>query len=233
MDGNTDSQLRKYVLRYQSELKPNSGNGIIKSAKDIICTRNVAKKTEKIYNKSTDGINAIINYKSADGNIEKNLINESDKTWKKLLGSEQNAIIEYTDVNYGITNRYLRNALLPDDNIEWDQTKQRVAELDRVLERNTLGDNLFLYRGVDFEEFNAWKNSDVINTYKSTSIDKSITDTFDSVYKIKIKASSNTKGFYIGRYGEHPNEKEFLLHRGQKYKILDIQDTTIEVEFYE
>lgn len=36
MDGNTDSQLRKYVLKNQSGLKPNSGNDIIKSAKDII-----------------------------------------------------------------------------------------------------------------------------------------------------------------------------------------------------
>lgn len=36
MDGNTDAQLKKYVLKYQSELKPDAGNGIIKSAKDII-----------------------------------------------------------------------------------------------------------------------------------------------------------------------------------------------------
>lgn len=36
MDGNTDSQLRKYVLKNQSELKPKSYNGIIKSVEDII-----------------------------------------------------------------------------------------------------------------------------------------------------------------------------------------------------
>lgn len=60
---------------------------------------------------------------------------------------------------------------------------------------------------------------------------KKITDTFDSVYK--IKATSNIKGFYIGRYGYHPNEKEFLLHRGQKYKILNVTDTIVEVEFYD
>jgi hypothetical protein len=34
--GNTDSQLRKYILKNQSELKTNSGNDIIKSVKDII-----------------------------------------------------------------------------------------------------------------------------------------------------------------------------------------------------
>ncbi|MDY4060176.1 MAG: minor capsid protein [Anaerovoracaceae bacterium] len=36
MIGNTDAQLKKYVLKYQSELKSNPGNGTIKSAKDII-----------------------------------------------------------------------------------------------------------------------------------------------------------------------------------------------------
>lgn len=36
MDSNTDSQLRKYVLKNQSELKPKSYNGIIKSVEDII-----------------------------------------------------------------------------------------------------------------------------------------------------------------------------------------------------
>lgn len=89
-----------------------------------------------------------------------------------MLGSEQNALIEYTDVSHGITNRYLKNELWADDRIDWDNTSQRVKELDRVLSKNTLGHNLILYRGVSFEEFNVWKNSNVIDSYKSTSIDE-------------------------------------------------------------
>ncbi len=175
-----------------------------------------------------------INYKQIDAKIEKELQKRSDKIWKKeLLGSEQNAIREYSGDYYGITNRYLRNALFPNDDIQWSQTPERVKELDRLLSKNTLGDDLILYRGVSSEEFNYWKNSYVIDTYKSTSIDINITDIFDDIYKIEIHAPKNTKGFYLGNNSMSPKEKEFLINRGQKYRILKIEDTKIEVEIYE
>lgn len=199
--------------------------------------KSVYKKTVKGYNKNETESKyekTSTEYKVADENIEKELQKRSDKIWKKkLLGSEQNALYEYSNTDFGITNRYLRNALLPDDDIVSNQTIQRIKELDRVLSKNTLDDDLTLYRGVSFDEFNYWKTSNIIDTYKSTSINVKITDTFDSVYKVYIKAPKNTKGFYLGEHSQFKNEKEFLLNRDQKYKILKIEDTIIEVEFYE
>ena len=37
----------------------------------------------------------------------------------------------------------------------------------------------------------------------------------------------------IPDYSEYKSEKEFLLHRNQKYKILNMTDNELEVEFYE
>ena len=157
----------------------------------------------------------------------------SDKLWnKKFLGSEQNALYEYSGTDYGIINRYLENRLFDDDDIEWNQTPQKIKELDRALSRSTLGDDLVLHRGVGFREFETWRNSDTIKAYKSTSINENILDVFGDGYHIIIRAPKDTKGFYLGNYSEHKSEKEFLMMRNQKYRILSINESVMEVEFY-
>lgn len=188
-------------------------------------------KKENIINSATTGYN--ISYKEVDSDIEKELQKRSDKLWnKKFLGSEQNALYEYSGTDYGIINRYLENRLFDDDDIEWNQTPQKIKELDRALSRSTLGDDLVLHRGVGFREFETWRNSDTIKAYKSTSINENILDVFGDGYHIIIRAPKDTKGFYLGNYSEHKSEKEFLMMRNQKYRILSINESVMEVEFY-
>lgn len=188
-------------------------------------------KKENTITSATTGYN--ISYKGVDSDIEKELQKRSDKLWnKKFLGSEQNALYEYSGTDYGIINRYLENRLFDDDDIEWNQTPQKIKELDRALSRSTLGDDLVLHRGVGFREFETWRNSDTIKAYKSTSINENILDVFGDGYHIIIRAPKDTKGFYLGNYSEHKSEKEFLMMRNQKYKILSIDGPVMEVEFY-
>lgn len=188
-------------------------------------------KKENIINSATTGYN--ISYKEVDSDIEKELQKRSDKLWnKEFLGSEQNALYEYSGTDYGIINRYLENRLFDDDDIEWNQTPQKIKELDRALSRSTLGDDLVLHRGVGFREFETWRNSDTIKAYKSTSINENILDVFGDGYHIIIRAPKDTKGFYLGNYSEHKSEKEFLMMRNQKYRILSINGPVMEVEFY-
>lgn len=188
-------------------------------------------KKENTITPTTTGYN--ISYKEVDSDIEKELQKRSDKLWnKKFLGSEQNALYEYSGTDYGIINRYLENRLFDDDDIEWNQTPQKIKELDRALSRSTLGDDLVLHRGVGFREFETWRNSDTIKAYKSTSINENILDVFGDGYHIIIRAPKDTKGFYLGNYSEHKSEKEFLMMRNQKYRILSINESVMEVEFY-
>lgn len=187
---------------------------------------------EKVYNNKVKAYKNAKKYKEATEEIEKKLNERTDKIFKnKLTYSEINAINEYTDVYYGITNRYLRKSLLIDDDVEADNTEQRVKILDSLLSKNRLGENLILFRGVSYDEFNYWKESNIINTYKSSSINKQNFNYFGDGYKLIIKANKNLKGIYIGKYSNFENEKEFLIHRGQKYKIIKITNDTLEVEF--
>ena len=169
-------------------------------------------------------------YNIVNEDIENKLLRESDINWDNMLASEQNAIVEYSGPHYGITNRYLRDALYSDDDIEWDQTVARIKELDKVLSKNKLNNDIILYRGVESEEFNWWLSNNTLNTYKSSSIDKLVAENFDSSYQIIIKAPAKTQGFYIGNYSEFANEKEFLINRNQKYKILKNENGILEVE---
>ena len=190
----------------------------------------ISKKENTIASAIT-GYNIL--YKEADSDIEKELQKRSDKLWnKKFLGSEKNALYEYSGTDYGIINRYLENRLFDDDDIEWNQTPQKIKELDRALSRSTLGDDLVLHRGVSFREFETWRNSDTIKAYKSTSINENIFNVFGDGYHIIIKAPKDTKGFYLGNYSEYKLEKEFLMMRNQKYRILSINESVMEVEFY-
>ena len=188
-------------------------------------------KKENTITSATTGYN--ISYKEVDSDIEKELQKRSDKLWnKKFLGSEKNALYEYSGTDYGIINRYLENRLFDDDDIEWNQTPQKIKELDRALSRSTLGDDLVLHRGVSFREFETWRNSDTIKAYKSTSINENILNVFGDGYHIIIRAPKDTKGFYLGNYSEYKLEKEFLMMRNQKYRILSINESVMEVEFY-
>lgn len=180
-------------------------------------------------NEKNDIIKEKINYKIVDKQIEEELQKRSDKIWKnKLTYNEQNAIREYSGPHYKYTNMYLRN-LLEDSDIP-DSLKQRVKILDDILSKNILDDDLILYRGVSLDEFNAWKDSDTITTYKSSSVKEIVSTVFGEGYRIIIHSPKNTKGFYLGSYSSFASEKEFLIHRGQKYKILKIEERLMEVE---
>lgn len=175
------------------------------------------------------------NYKIADNKTEENLLKQSDKNWKKLLGSEQNAIYEYSGSAYDIINKYLRGVTTEEDarDIEYYQVKQSIKEIDRALSRNKLGQDLVLYRGVSSEEYISWLNTNFIDTYKSTSISKETFKHFGDGHRIIIHAPKSTKGFYIGNHSNYRSEKEFLIHRGQKYKILSNKEGVMEVEIIE
>ena len=60
--------------------------------------------------------NCIMKYKDIDDSLEEKLQKRSDKIWnRKLLGSEQNAMVEYLGTYYKNINDYLRGFLFETD----------------------------------------------------------------------------------------------------------------------
>lgn len=188
----------------------------------------VEKQKSEVYN----------NYVVATSEIEERLQNNSDKVFKKMLYSEKNAFDEYTGDFYAITNKYLRNDF---DEYDYEynfeerlkNAKIRVKELDRALNSSTLGYDLKLFRYTDEHEFYALNKTDTFKNYLSTSISETATDHFGD-YKIVINATTETKGIYLGQNSQSRNEKEFLVQRNAKYKIISFDEDKqiMEIEIY-
>lgn len=85
--------------------------------------KTVAQNEEKLKADEKDDIITIIKeYKIVDSTLEKELQKRSDKIWKKILGSEQNALYDYTGAYHGTINKHLRG-LISDDKFVRDYTE--------------------------------------------------------------------------------------------------------------
>lgn len=191
----------------------------------LLETNKIQEKNNKKYKKYD-----IIKYEEVDQEIEDRLQRKSDLIWDKLNDEPKYAVMEYSKMFYISINNYLRDSSNITNELELKKAKKCINEIDKVLSNNNLNENLILYRSVNKKEFEYWKKSNTLETYKSTSLYERIYGIFDYGYKIKINAPAETKGYYIGDHSLFDNEKEFLLHRGQKYKILNIKENMMEVE---
>lgn len=168
-------------------------------------------------------------YKIADESLEKELQKQSNKAWRKLLGSEQNALYDYTGAYYGTINRHLRGAVSSDSWVR-DYTEDLIKNIDSVMDSNHIGENLTLFRGVSKDDFMKWKQSNTSETFLSTSIRKDVAESFGNGYLIEIKAPKDTKGLYLGDNSTIAGEKEVLLDRKLRYRIVSSKETFLEVE---
>lgn len=190
----------------------------------------IRKSIDKLQDKGYNNTKKSVEYVFADNKIEEQLDNYSKNIWdNELTQDERTALYGYTQSDYAKFNRYLRNSLEEDD-IMYEEDFAAIKNIKKVLSKYTLNHNLILRRGINKEEFEYIKNSDTFNTYKSCTIRQDIPDSFRKGYELIVKASKHTKGFYLGKLSNYSHEKEFLINKGVKYKIINISDNVMEVE---
>lgn len=175
-----------------------------------------------------------IEYEIADDKIEKELDKQSNKVFKKLLYNQKSALVDYTNNYHKQINEYLRGIVANDDVLGW--VGDLADNVDKALESSKIGKDLVLYRGVSQKEFELLKENDSWNTFLSTSINKDVASGFGtedyggSGFVVEIQAPSNTKGMYLGHHSSVSHEKEMLLQRNQKYKILSSSENELKIE---
>ena len=161
------------------------------------------------------------------------------KKWheKDLDSYGQNAIKAYTDDMYSFKTRggYI-------DNVEYAELNHRLntgklndtykdfaKELDLSISKFKLDKDIKVYRGMDIKELQHIKSNATQPAYKSASLSKPVADRFAKEYSrngysVTILVPKGTKGAYIGDNYSKYNEQEFLVGRGQKYRILKQDD---------
>ena len=141
---------------------------------------------------------------------------------------EAKSIAFYSHTGDKQINSILRSGIA-DDNI-----KSYVQDLDNIISRFEVPEDVSLYRGsnLDFlyREFNINNLEDLLGKsyidkgYVSTSIilDNAFLNK-DAVFEIKLPGGKG-RGAFISSFSRHFDELEFLLKRNTKFKIVDIRE---------
>ena len=141
---------------------------------------------------------------------------------------EAKSIAFYSHTGDKQINSILRSGIADDD------IKSYVQDLDNIISRFEVPEDVSLYRGsnLDFlyREFNINNLEDLLGKsyidkgYTSTSIilDNAFLNK-DAVFEIKLPGGKG-RGAFISSFSRHFDELEFLLKRNTKFKIVDIRE---------
>lgn len=141
---------------------------------------------------------------------------------------EAKSIAFYSHTGDKQINSILRSGIADDD------IKSYVQDLDNIISRFEVPEDVSLYRGsnLDFlyREFSINNLEDLLGKsyidkgYTSTSIilDKAFLNK-DAVFEIKLPGGKG-RGAFISSFSRHFDELEFLLKRNTKFKIVDIRE---------
>lgn len=151
---------------------------------------------------------------------------------KALSPEQEQAVRAYTGTAYEI-NGVLRQGLsLTRDDEEF------INFLDSALNIMSLDENIILYRGFDNNLLSAYNVETIDDLMGHTLVDKGYMSTSPELVDIasdryayfEIKAPAGTRGAYISTLSEFSNEKEYLLPRNTKIKVIDVIDRRVIAE---
>ncbi|WP_419791587.1 phage minor capsid protein [Staphylococcus chromogenes] len=161
-------------------------------------------------------------------------LKENGEKWASCLNQdEMDAIIAYTDVAYKSINAYLNNN---NSTISYED-KKIIPLISQALSKFELFEPIRVYRGIgDAEYRDIIKNGKLytFSSFKSTSVDVNVTDYFSGGKgqgkKLIVDVPIGTKGAYLDSISIYPDEREFLLDRNQKFRILSDDGNNLHVE---
>lgn len=160
-----------------------------------------------------------------------NLLRADYRDWLNTLSQvERDAIHKYSrnSIDKMPTDRFFvrLNALLRGEynRNDSDMLRQYAGTISNAIQRQPLKRNVVLYRGTDVNQFQGLElGSEVkIDQFFSTSvIDHHALHKRDTLV---IYAPIGTRGAYIEQLSAYPKQREFLLDKGNVYKLIDIEE---------
>jgi hypothetical protein len=158
----------------------------------------------------------------------------SDETYKRFTwgsrNTEKEAVDEYTNGQHQYVNPYLYGKLN-----EPQAVMQKYADdvklIDSAIDKFALDRDIVVYSGTSARHYADWSVGDVkpIPAYVSTAAKEKFAKTFYNKSKkngdaimLEIRVPKGAKGLYIGdNTAYHKRETEFLLGRGQNYRVVE------------
>ena len=150
-----------------------------------------------------------------------------------MTADEKRAIRKYT-YNSGDKkpNRFFErlNAMLRGNIAEDKRLREYADVISGALKRNKLKHDIICYRNLDFNPYEKYSVGDVFieNQFISTSVSSGAA--LDKEFKMIIFAPKGTRGAYIECISKYPNQREFLLDKDCKLRVISKQEDSIVLE---
>lgn len=159
----------------------------------------------------------------------KALQRDVDKWESKITSEESESVRFYTGEFYADINQYYRKTS-GYEYVDADLVKEESKAIDSVIKKFDLSKNIKVYRGCDLGALGVMDVSDltvgnvyVDKGYMSTSVVKDVAKEFgDVLLEINVPKGKGTGAYINSRSRFMDEEYEFLIKRGAKCKIVEI-----------
>lgn len=135
----------------------------------------------------------------------------------KEMREECSSVRNYTFLGYSVINKHLRKG--------GDATElHKITDIDKVIEAAPrVPQDMMVIRGIKSKELFDKLTPGVIfedKAFVSTSADPKAEIATDTGMILEIKVPKGSKGIYVEKISDHAYERELLLHRGSKFKVI-------------
>ena len=229
---------QKYVEgREQPRIEGREGVEIELPANEPVPVMSGGNANTAVQTLTTGGGSGIITTRRFDPLPQEKVVNilrqESDDWINQLTDEELRAVRKYTK-NSGDTSRpffYERlNSMLRGAIPEDGRLRYYADTISSALKKNTLKHDILCYRRDCTDIFAGLSEGDefLIHSFFSTSATPK--GALNKGILCKIHVPAGTDGAYIEQLSSFPNQREFLLDKRQKYRVLSRKDNIIELE---
>lgn len=158
---------------------------------------------------------------------------ESEKWIEKLTNEEKRAIRKYTYNSWdNKPNKFFErlNKMLRGD-ADYDEKLQEYADtISKAIKKSRIDKDIICYRNLDINLYRDYDVNDIFieDQFISTSVVKSAA--LDKPYKVTIYVPKGSLCAYIESISKFPKQRELLLDKGNKYRVLSKKENEIELE---
>lgn len=163
-----------------------------------------------------------------------NVLRRESQEWIDMLTDEEKSAIRKYTYNSGDKkpNRFFErlNAMLRGDLAEEKKLMQYAEKISEALKKNNLRHDVVCYRNMDFNPYDDYRVGEVFisDQFISTSVSKGAA--LDKEFKMIFFVPQGACGAYIENISKYPNQREFLLDKGCKLRVLSKQKDSIVLE---
>lgn len=197
--------------------------------------RNVHFKTNNLtYAGYTESKRSLSNFHALPHDQVVNISRKDSEEWVKLLSDKQIMLIRKYTYNSGDKkpNRFFErlNAMLRGDIAEDKKLREYADIISEALGKNKMRHDLLCYRNIEFNPYANYEVGKVFveEQFISTSIVESAA--LNKSFKMIFLVPKGSRGAYIESISKYPEQREFLLDKKCKLRIVSKQKDNILVE---